>query len=135
MLLDLFRYWQETTTYKNEVYLFPQALLIISAVEDVGRAWIGRPPRACTLVAEHGDVAEETIAVDNSVEPWSQSVERVDMAVCESISSVFAFDNGDTRDQLRLAKGAIFPVFERFLPIPEFSRFCGMKKFKNSPLG
>ena len=23
----------------------------------------------------------------------------------------------------------------RFLPIPEFSGFCGMKKLKNSPLG
>ena len=51
MLLDLFRYWQVTTTYKNEVHLFPQALLIVSAVEDVDRAWIGRQPRAYTLVA------------------------------------------------------------------------------------
>ena len=52
------------------------------------------------------------------------------MADCESTLSVFAFGNGDIRDQLRLAKGAIFPICERFLPIPEFSGFCGMKKFK-----
>ena len=65
------RYCQETTTYKNEDYLFPQ--------------W-------------HGDVAEVTFVVDNSVVPWSQSsahgeafsviVELVDMADCESTSSV-----------------------------------------------
>ena len=52
-----------------------------------------------------------------------------------TLRAFFAFGNGDIRDQLRLAKGAIFPIFERFLPIPEFSGFCGMKKFKNSPLG
>ena len=79
-----------------------------------------------------------TFAVDNSVDPWSSAhgeafsviVELVDMADCESTLSVFAFGNGDIRDQLRLAKGAIFPICERFLPIPEFSGFCGMKKFK-----
>ena len=54
--------------------------------------------------------------MDNSVDPSSQ---RAD---CESTSSVFAFGNGNIRDQLRLAKGAIFPKFERFLPIPD--RYC-----------
>ena len=57
------RYCQETTTYKNEDYLFPQ---------------------------RHGYVAEVTFVVDNSMDPWSQSsaygesfsviVELVDMA-------------------------------------------------------
>ena len=65
------RYCQETTTHKNEDYLFPQ---------------------------RHGDVAEVTFVVDNSGDPWSQSsahgeafsviVELVGMADCESTSSL-----------------------------------------------
>ena len=67
--LNGYQYCQETTTYKNEDYHFPQ---------------------------RHGDVAEVTLAVDNSVDPWSQSsahgeafsviMELVDMA--ESTSCV-----------------------------------------------
>ena len=67
----------------------------------------------------HGDVAEETTAVDNFIrirragahaEACSAIVERVDvelgalpppLADCESTSRVFAFGNGDIRDQLR----------------------------------
>ena len=87
-----------------------------SVLVGSGRRW----PRLDWAAAQsehscyrHGDVAEETTAVDNSVDPSSQHysaiVERVDMelgalppplADCESTSRVFAFGNGDIRDQL-----------------------------------
>jgi len=84
--------------------------------------WRPRKNRRGGKGRRHGDVAEETPVVDNSVDPSSQStghvepssviVERVDMemgalppplADCESTSRVFAFGNGDIRDQLRRA--------------------------------
>ena len=126
-------------------------------MEDVGRAWIGRPPRANTC-CRHRDVAEETTAVDNSVDPSSPAhaeacsaiVERVDvelgalpppLADCESTSRVFAFGNGDTRDKLRRAcqgrdswRDWFFCLWLGGLwPIREFSGFSRDEKVQKIP--
>merc|ERR1712136_48871 len=99
-----------------------RALMLWSAVEDVGRAWIGRPPRANTPVAgmvtsprrrlrwrilwirRAGALRSQGGAVSSwSVWTisWAHYVHR--WLTCESTSRVFASGDGDIRDQLRRA--------------------------------
>ena len=111
----------------------------------------------------HGDVAEDTTAVDNSVdqssqstahaEAWSVIVERVDMelgvlpphlADCESTSSVHAFMrlptatfaiSSDVRVNEEIAGETGFShSLDDCGRFRTFPDFRGMKKFKNSPL-
>ena len=81
-----------------------------------------------TALSSHVLVAPQSLGI---------RLEMISHAILEAMTpfaeKFIAEANAQGEDSPRMA--FLFVTERRFSPIPEFSGFCGMEEFKNSPLG